>query len=70
MHQCLYFADDWEEDTNADWEHLYLNKRVQLPAAAKHRKYCGMVEDAFNERWKERVIYGLHITFDKSSVAG
>ena len=29
-----------------------------------------MVEDAFNERWKELVTDGVPITFDKSRAAG
>merc|ERR1712086_865396 len=70
MHRCLHFADDWEEDADANWEDVYLDKKVQLSATAKHRVKFGMVEDAFNKRWKELVAYGLHITFDKSRVAG
>ena len=37
MHRCLHFADDWEEDANADLEDVYLDKKVELPAMAKHR---------------------------------
>jgi hypothetical protein len=70
MHRCLHFADDWEEDADVDWENVYLDEKVPAPAAAKHRKKFGMVEDAFNARWKELVTYGLHITFDESRVAG
>jgi hypothetical protein len=29
-----------------------------------------MAEDAFNTHWKELVPYGLHITVDKTRVAG
>jgi len=70
MHRCLHFADDWEEDADADWEDTYLDEKVEAPATAKHRVNFGMVEDAFNKRWKELVRYGLHITFDESRVAG
>ena len=49
-HRCLHFADDWEEDANADWEDVYLDEGVQSPAAAKHSEQFGMVEDAFNKR--------------------
>ena len=50
MHQWLHFANDWEEDANADWEDVYLDEGVQSPAAAKHSEQFGMVEDAFNKR--------------------
>ena len=36
MHQCLHFADDWEEDRDAEWEDVYLDERVPAPATAKH----------------------------------
>ena len=65
-----YFADDWEEDVDADWEDVDLDKKVELSATAKQRVKFGMVEDAFNKRWKELVTFGLHIMFDESMVAG
>ena len=49
---------------------MYLDKKVESLATTKHRVKFGMVEDAFNKRWKELVTYRLHITFDKNRVAG
>ena len=51
-------------------EDVYLDGKVPTPATAKHRAQFGMVEDAFNVRWKELVSYSLHITFDESRVVG
>jgi hypothetical protein len=70
MHRCLHFADDWEEDADTDWEDVYLDEKVEATPTAKHRVKFGMVEDAFNKRWKELVTFGVHITFDESRVAG
>ena len=36
MYQCLNFADDWEEDREADWEDVHLDEKVPAPATAKH----------------------------------
>ena len=55
MHQCLHFADDWVEDADANWEDVYLNKKVESLATAKHCVNFGMVKDAFNKHWKELV---------------
>ena len=70
MHRCLHFADDLEENADANWGDVYLDKKVESLATAKHRVQFGMVEDAFNKRWKERVTYGLHIAFDERRVVG
>ena len=70
VHRCLHFANDWEDDSDADWEDVCLNKKYEASATAKHRVQFGMVEDEFNKRWKELVTYGLHINFDKSKVVG
>jgi hypothetical protein len=70
IHRCLHFADDWEEDGEAEWDSVYLDERVKAPATAVHRCKFAMVEDAFNKRWKELVSFGVHLTFDESRVAG
>jgi hypothetical protein len=70
MHQCLHFADDWEENGDTNWEDLYLDETLPTPATDKHKAKFIMVKDTFNVHWKELVSHGLHITFDKSRVAG
>jgi hypothetical protein len=43
---------------------------METDGTAKHRSKFKMVEDAFNERWKELVSFGVHLAFDKTWVAG
>ena len=69
MHWYFHFVDDWEEDANINWEDVYLDEDVEASATAKHSVQFGMVEDAFNKRWKEFVTHGLHTTFYARRVA-
>ena len=48
----------------------YLDKQVESPATVSHRVTFRMVKDSFNKRRKELLTYVLHITFDRSRVAG
>ena len=49
MHLCLHFANDWEDDADADWEDVYLDEKVKASTTVKHRVKFGIVEDAFNK---------------------
>ena len=49
MHQCLHFADDWNEDADAGWEEVYLDEKVEASGTEKYRVKCVMVKDAFNK---------------------
>jgi hypothetical protein len=68
IYTCLHFDDNWEDD---GWGDVYADeKKCSLEGTAHHRRKFSMFEDGFNRRWKECVIFGRWLTFDKSRVAG
>ena len=70
MYRCLHFADDWDEEDGVKWDDVYLDSKYKSPDLARHRAKFATVEDAYNARWKEVVIFGRCLTFDESRIAG
>ena len=68
IYTCLHFDDDWN---NNGWGDVYADKKKCSPEGTTHhsRKFS-MFEDGFNRWWKECVIFGRWLTFDKSRVTG
>ena len=66
--RCLYFANNWEEADNVEWNDIYLDKKFKSPVSAKHCSKFGVVKDANNKSWNEHIILGEHVTYDKSRV--
>ena len=70
MQRCMHFADDWEEEEEA-WNDYFTDVKVESPLdVAHHRRKFAIVEDAFNARWKEAVIFGRRLTMDESRTPG
>jgi len=70
MARCMHFADDWDDD-DGSWNDIYpAAKCAPPPNTAHHRKKHGMLEDAYNERWRSIVKPGRWLTADESRVAG
>ena len=71
MHRCMHFADDWDEEDGDIWTDSFSDSKVESPSdSAWHRRKFGMVEDAFNRRWKEAVTSGRRLTMDESRTPG
>jgi hypothetical protein len=66
INRCLHFANNWNEVTEKEWEGIYLNKKYQAPAAAKHQSKVAIVEDAHNETWKEVIVHDKVMTYKKA----
>ena len=71
MQRCMHFADDWEEEDREVWGDNFVDKKFESPIdIANHRRKFGVVEDAFNARWKAAVIFGRRLTMDESRTPG
>ncbi len=76
MDRCMHFSDDWEEDWDVEEgtdesEKFYGDKKFTPPPdVERHRQKFEHIEDGFNRRWKECVIFGRWTTADESRVAG
>ena len=55
IYTCLYFDNNWDKE---EWDKVYTDKKQCSP------------EDDFNHCWKECVMFGCWLTFDKSCVLG
>ena len=66
INRCLHFANEWNEGADVEWEYVYLDKKYQAPAAAKHQSKVAIVEDAHNETWKEVIVHGKVMTYKKT----
>jgi hypothetical protein len=71
MQRCMHFADNWEEKEGDVWNDYFTDVNVELPTVVAH--HCckfAIIEDAFNEQWKEAVIFGQWLMMDKSQTLG
>jgi hypothetical protein len=60
MYRVMHFTDDWDlEDDTESWDSVFGDVKYEpLPDFARHRRKFEHVEDAFNKRWKQCVIFG------------
>jgi hypothetical protein len=67
MQRCMHFADNWEEKERDVWNDYFTDVKVESPTEVAHhcRKFA-IIEDAFNEQWKEAVIFRQQLTMDES----
>ena len=71
IHRCMHFSDDWDVEEGVEWDRVYPDPKVEpSPEVARHRRKFEYIEDGFNERWKECVVFGKWVTADESRVAG
>ena len=68
IYTCYHFYNDWDKE---EWDKVYADKKQCIPDKniASHRKF-NTFEDGFNHCWKECVMFGCWLTFDKSCVLG
>jgi hypothetical protein len=67
IYHCLHFNNDWDNK----WDKVYMDqKQCSLENTAHHHQKFSMFKDGFNRWWKECLIFGCWLTFDKSHVAG
>jgi hypothetical protein len=70
-HDAYTFLDDWSDEDDEDWDNIYEDAKFEpLPEVERHRKKYEHIEDGYNKRWKECVIFGRWITAEKSRLAG
>ncbi len=70
MYRCMHFSDDWELE-DEEWDEIFEDKKYNpSPDCEKHRRKFEFIENGFNRRWKECVLFGKWITADESRVAG
>jgi hypothetical protein len=54
-------SDNWEEEEEV-WDKYFTDVKVEsLLGVAHHRHKFGIIEDAFNARWKVAVIFGWQL---------
>ena len=71
LYRCMHFVDDWEADTDSEWEEYFMDPKVEADDdTATHRTKFSIVEDRYNARWQEIVNFGKWLTMDESRVAG
>ena len=63
-HDAYTFLDGWSDEDDEDWDNIYEDAKFE------HRKKYEHIEDGYNKRWKECIIFGRWITAEKSWVAG
>ncbi len=71
MQRCIHFADDWEEKEGDVWNDYFTDVKVKSPSEVAH--HCckfAIIEDAFNKRWKEAMIFRWQLTMDESQTTG
>ena len=68
IYTCLYFDDNWDGDNT--WDDVYADsKKCSQDKTAHHRQKFPMFKDGINRRWKECIIFGCWLNFDKSRFA-
>ena len=71
LNHCIHFVDNCEGDSDAEWEEYFHDTKVEVDnAAVSHWSKLGIVEDGFNSRWQEVIIFGRWLTTDESQVTG
>ena len=59
LYRCMYFVDNWESDTDAEWDEFFSDSKVGIhPDTATHRVKFNILEDGYNKRWQEVVNFG------------
>ena len=67
IYTCLHFNGDRDDN---GWSDVYVDKKKCSPeGTAHHRRKFSMFKDGSNRWWKECLIFGCWLTFDKSRVA-
>ena len=71
LYCCMHFVDDWEADSDSEWEEYFMDPKVGgVGSTAAHQTKFSMVEDGWNSRWQKIVNLGKWLTMDESRVTG